>query len=219
MKRLLLLLVAIVTTLNSTDAQNLTVGSSELFSTAAKSDDTEALRKIAHKKYLTSDYKPAKVDEIKGSAYLRYNIYQDEMEFVKDKQIYYLKKEKGRKICFPQQNTTYQLFEVNGNLKYFIVQNEGATILLTRQIIKFVEAREPQSSYQKGTPADYKRKSDEHFLALNNASIIKLPSKKKSFYNAFGSKASEIKDYMKKNKLGYKDLDDLKKIVHHFNTL
>lgn len=218
MKRLTFLLIATVF-LNSSNAQNLTIGSSELFSTAAESDNSESLKKIAHKKYLTQSYKPAKVDNLEGSAYLRYNIYQDEMEFVKDEQIYYLKKEQGRKVYFPQQKITYQVYEMNGNLKYFIVQNEGKNILLTRQIVKFVEAREPQSSYQKGTPADYKRKNDEHFLALNNAAIIKLPSNKKSFYTSFESKSSEIKAYMKKNNLSYTKLDDLRKVIEYYNTL
>jgi len=219
MKQLIFLLLVTVTTLNTLEAQNLTIGSSELFSTAATSDHSEALKKIAHKKYLTTDYLLAKVDDLKGSAYLRYNIYQDEMEFIKDEQIYYLRKEQNRKIYFPQQKATYQVFEINGSLKYFIVQNKGENKLLTRQVIKFTEAREPQSSYQKGTPADYKRKDDEHFLALNNTTFVKIPSNKKSFYDLFGNKSSEIKTYVKKNKLNHKDIDDLRKVVDHFNTL
>ena len=46
------------------------------------------LQAIQYKKYLSQDYKPAYVDDFKQRAFLRYNIHEDQMEFVKDDKNY-----------------------------------------------------------------------------------------------------------------------------------
>ena len=59
------------------------------------------------KKYDSYTYDLAKVDEYDTQSYVRYNIFDDEMEFVKDKSIYYLVKEQGRKVIFIDKKVTY----------------------------------------------------------------------------------------------------------------
>ena len=57
------------------------------------------------------------------------------------------------------------------------------------------------------------------YLAKNNKDLVKIPTNKKKFYNLFGDKSSEIKNYIIKNKLGIKEINDLKQIITYYNTL
>ena len=176
-----------------------------------------SLKGIQFKKYLSQDYKPALVYDIKQQTYLRYNIFDDEMEYVKENQIYYLKKEIGRTVRFAD-NTTYKVYQKSGSLKYFLVNVEGKNDLVTNQIVKFYPKEEPLSGYDRGKSADYKRRNDEFYIATKSR-VIQLPTNKKSFYKFFGPKAAKIKSYLKKNRLSYKKIDDLEKVITYYNTL
>jgi hypothetical protein len=180
-------------------------------------DESDELKKIQHKKYVTQDYKPAYVDDFKQKAFLRYNIFDDEMEFMKGDNTYYLKKEVGRKVTF-DNNTSYEVFELNGDLNFFLVHQKGKNSLLAKQIVKFYEGREASSGYDKAKPADFKRKSDVLYILINGNNLVQVPSKKKDFYTVFGSNATAIKNYMKENKLSFKKTEDLKKVVGYLNS-
>jgi len=192
----------IETLLNPTDNNNV-------------SDD---LKKIQHKKYLNQDYKPAHVDDFKQKAFLRYNIFDDQMEFVKGDDIYYLKKEAGRKVKF-DDSSHYEVHELNGDFNFFLVHQKGKNSLLAKQVVKFYEGREAKTGYDKAKPADYKRRSDVLYILMNGSDLVRVPKKKKEFYKLFGSNASAIKSYMKTNKLGFKKSADLKNIVAYLDTL
>ena len=179
---------------------------------------SEELKKIQHKKYLSQDYKPAFVDDFDQKAFLRYNIFEDEMEFVKDENIYYVQKAVGRKIRFTD-NSLYRVYALNGKLQFFLVHKDGKNVLLGKHLIKFVEAKKTNSSYGSDKPADFKRRKDELYLAIDNKTLVKLSKKKKEFYNAFGDKAGQIKSYIKKNKLKHQSMKDLKNIIAYYNTL
>ena len=179
---------------------------------------SEDLKKIQHKKYLSQDYKPATVDNFKQKAFLRYNIFEDEMEFVKDETIYYIQKAAGRKIRF-MDNTVYKVYMFQGKPQFFLVHQDGKNALLAKQEIKFIEAKKATSSYGSDKPADFRRGKDELFLALENKTFVKLSKNKKTFFNAFGDKAGQIKKYVKEKKLKYKSVKDVKDIVAYYNTL
>jgi hypothetical protein len=173
---------------------------------------------MEQKKYLVYAYEIASVDDYDTKAYVRYNIYEDQMEFVKDKSIYYLTKEVGRKVHFKESGFSYKVFELKGEMGFFKVYLEGKTSLVAKQTVKYVDAKVAKSGYDRAKPADYKRKKDELYISFNKA-LVKVPSKKKDFYPLFGSNAEAMKTYMKKNKLSHKKINDLKKIVTHSNTL
>lgn len=219
MKQILVLLTAFFAFSLSVDAQMIRVNGYEQILSPKEAEEVPAdLQAIQYKKYLSQDYKPAYVDDFKQRAFLRYNIHEDQMEFVKDDKIYYLKKEVGRKVRFAD-NTKYLVYGLDGEPQFFLVHSEGKNMLLAKQVVRYVEAREPNSGYDSGTPADYKRRKDELYLAVEGKDLVAIPRKKKPFFKIFGDDASAIKDYMKKNKLGYKKVSDLKNIVAFYNTL
>ena len=225
MRRFFLVLLITVTSF-STYAQISSQGAGrggganyDVFLTNREAEENEEFKKIAHKMYLTTAYLPAKVDNINETFYLRYNMYRDQMEFTKGEEIVYLKKEVGRKVTFTGLNTQYIVLDMNGKLNYFVLHNDGKNSLLSKLRVKYQEEQPARSTYQQGKSADFKRRKNELYIAFNNVDPIKIPTKKSAFYNVFGSKSSQIKNYMKKNKLSSKKLEDIKKIVKHFNTL
>lgn len=179
----------------------------------------EEKRKILIKQYLTPAYNAALIDDFTTLAYLRYNLYNDQMEFVKNENIYYLKKDKGRRVRFTTFNTVYKVYELYGDLEFFLVQVEGKNSLLVKQEARFIEPRKANSTYAQDKKADFKRRKDVYYLALENGEIVKLSTKKKEFPNAFKGKEKEIKAFMKKNKLSSKKLGDMEKVVTYFNAL
>ncbi len=179
----------------------------------------EAKRKLLEKQYLTIAYNPALIDQFKTTAFLRYNMYNDQMEFVKNDQIYYMKKELGRKVRFTTLNTTYKVYEVYSDLEFFLVKSEGPKgSLLVKQSVRFVKPEKATSQYTKSKEADFKRRKDEYFFAMGEK-VVKIPTKKKSVPAIFGDNAIDIRAYMKKEKIKPNKLEDLKKLIDYFNTL
>ncbi|WP_026776696.1 hypothetical protein [Polaribacter sp. Hel_I_88] len=190
-----------------------------IFNPNTEIDKSEEFKELAPKMYITTSYLAANVDDIVETFFLRYNMYRDEMEFSKNDQLLYLKKINDRTIVFQNLNTKYKLFELNNDLKYFIVHNEGKNQLLSRQTVTYQEEKPPVNSYVAGKKADFIRNDDIFYIKFDNNSIIEVPSNKRKFYAIFDGKESEIKNYMKSNRLNNKDLEDLKKIVTYFNSL
>jgi len=175
---------------------------------------------LQKKKYLFYSYNEAAVDDYDTKAFVRYNIFDDEMEFVKDESIYYLAKEIGRKIRFINTNSIYKVFEFKGDLHFFKVHVEGENSLIAKQKVRYIEEKVAKSGYDRARPENYKRLNDEIYFAIGNKKLVKLSKKsKKEFFKSFGEKSSEIQKYVKKNKLGRKNIEDLKKIVTYYNTL
>ena len=174
---------------------------------------------MERKKYLVYAYELASVDTYDTKAYIRYNIFEDEMEFVKDESLYYLAKEVGRKVRFKDSDFTYKVYELNYELNFFKVLVEGKNSLVAKQGVKYVDAKVALSGYDKAKPANYKRLKDEMYIALEDNSLVKVSKNKNQFFSAFGDKESDMKSYMKENRLNHKKLKDLKKAVSYFNTL
>ncbi len=216
MRQFLLILVSIFLSISSYTQVIQVNGLPTVLTTTGEIPDD--LKAIQHKKYLSQDYKPSYVDDMKERAFLRYNIYDDQMEFIKDGTIYYLVKDEGRRVRFADK-TTYRVYDFNGKKSFFLIHSEGKNSLIAKLSVRFVEAKKAGSGYEADKPADFKRRKDELYFVLPNKGIIKVPSKKKEFFNLFGSESSSIKDYMMKNKLNYKKSKDLKMLVTYMNTI
>ena len=185
--------------------------------------DKSALKENAElekKKYLNYTYDLASVDNYDTKAYVRYNIFNDEMEFVKDESIYYLAKEVGRQVTFINTKDVYRIYDLNGDLHFFKIYVSGKNSLIAKHNIRYVDAKVAVTGYDRDKPANYKRLKDDIYLALGDKKLVDLSSmKKKDFFKVFGDKEAQMKKYAKENKLGSKDIDDLEKLVAYFNTL
>lgn len=187
--------------------------------TIDRAEWTEEDLKLDKKKYLSYNYDLASVDDYDTKAYIRYNIFDDQMEFVKEESIYYLAKEAGRKVKFINSNTIYRVYDFENDQHFLKVLVDADNSLIVKQRVRYIDAKVANTGYDVAKPANYKRVKDEYFLALDNKTLVKLPKSKKGFIKAFGDQSSKIKSYMKENKLGYKREKDLAKIVNYYNSL
>lgn len=185
-------------------------------STYSISDEDK--RKILEAQYLNLNYTAAKVDQFKNTAYLRYNLYNNQMEFTKDGTIYYLKKEEGRTVQFNDSKTLYKVYEVYGNLEFLKVNVSGKNSLLVKQSSKFIPPTQERTTYGRINKPKFKRNKDEFFIALSSGKIVEVPHRKKAFFQLFDENADKVKAYMKAQKLNHKDSEDLKKIVDWLNS-
>lgn len=174
---------------------------------------------LEKKKYLTYSFEKASVDNYDTRAYVRYNIFNDEIEFIKEMNIYYLVKEVGRKIKFTRTGITYKVFKLDKENHFFKVHLEDKYSLVAKQKVRYIEPKVAKSGYDRAKPGDYRRVRDELYLASEDNKLTKIPHKKKEFYSIFGGQSEAIKKHVKSNKLNYKKLDDLKNVVQYYNSL
>ena len=180
-------------------------------------DNSIEFNKIAPKMYFSQIYLSSKVDNFKEEVYLKYNIYKDEMEFINNDKVFYLKKNLGRKISFVDLNINYEVFNYNGALAYFQVLNKNGAILLRKQNIEYQKAKPAASSYQQDKPADFVEKDDTFFIKLKEK-IIELPSNKKKFFKLLDEIDINLKKFTIENKLDIKKQNDLLKIIEFYNS-
>jgi len=174
--------------------------------------------KILEKQYLNSRYQLAKIDEYKTNAHLRYNLYNDQMEFAKDGKIYYLRKEEGRTVQFKDSDFLYKVVKVDDQLKYMKVLKNGEYGLLVQQSKKFIKPKKRRTSYGYIIDPTFRRNNDEIYIKLYNDKVVEAPSRKSDFFELFGSKSEKIKSYMKSNDIGFRKLEDLQQIITYLNS-
>jgi hypothetical protein len=144
--------------------------------------------------YLTENYLPSKVDNFIETVFFRYNIYKDEMEFTKDGKVVFLRKQKGRKILFVNTSDSYELFEFEEKLNYFVVHNEGKNQLLSKQVVKYKKEKIARNSYENSKAAKFVTIKDGIYIKFNADGIQEVPSNKNKFYDLFGKNAKSIKN-------------------------
>lgn len=174
---------------------------------------------IKHKMYISNEYKDAKVDNIPEVFKLRYNMFKDEMEFIKNNETYYLKKDDGRIVNFINNDTKFIILKEGKDLGYYKILSDGEVQLLVKQSVDFKDAVPAKSSYQPAKKADFIRNDDVyHIRYSSNGRMVEVPTSKRKFYDLFSSMYSDVKGFVKSNKLDIKDEKDLLKVVAYFNS-
>lgn len=181
--------------------------------------DNELPANLKNDQYFSIDFEKASVNSIKEPAYLRYNLYKDEMEFLKSNKIYFLRKSTGSKIDFVNANKSYGVFNLNNKLQYFRVIKQDKVSLLVKEKIRFIQAKPAATSYDTDKPAKFDREDDQYYLSFDGKNTIEIPRRKNDFYDLFGKDGSTVKNYMKKNRLRHKSIEDLEKTISFYNTL
>lgn len=183
-----------------------------------KEDTSKEFQIIAQKMYLNQAYIPSRIDDFKDDINIRYNIYKDEMEFINNDKVLYLKKEIGRKIHFMKLDINYEVFNYNGKLMYFQILNKNGVKLLCKQNIEFQQSKPAETSYQKDRPADFNRKDDTFFIQIKEE-IIELPTNNKKFFKLLDSSDEKLKKFTSEKKLNIKNKEDLIKIIEFYNSI
>ncbi len=174
--------------------------------------------------YLDAEYKVGTVLTDDGTLYkdipLRYNCFDDVLEFEKDDSPYdLLPKTKIKRAEFGNQVFTYKDIESNnGSEKSFLqVLAEGKATLFARFGVKFYEAEELKG-FADAKPARFDDFSETFYVSVNDVPAKKIINNKK-LVEILGDKKKEVESYISKQKISIKKVDDLKKLVAYYNSL
>ena len=174
--------------------------------------------------YFVETYLPVKLSTFENENILvRYNAADDEMEFNKGGQVFYVPKSDDLKIKFLNSGKEYHYtpYTEKGNATsgYLILLSENEKVsLYKKEQIKFVPAKEAANSYDTGRPAEYKKTDDAFFIELNGT-IENFPKNKKELLRKFSKNETEISEYLKKNKTSFSREVDLVELTKFLNTL
>jgi len=152
---------------------------------------------------------------------LRYNLYNDEMEFKNSQNEILAIADPGNIERIEIGNAVFYYMPyllgkktING---YFELIISGNVSLYTKHKVSFLAA-EVAGAYKDAKPPRFERSADEYFIKNRNnpASII---SNKKDLLDILSDHNTEIESFVKKNKTKVNDLDDLIGVVKYYNSL
>lgn len=153
---------------------------------------------------------------------LRYNAYEDEMEFIKNDVIYYANKEEGLKIYFIELKKTYQCLNYSYDNKnrfgYLVLLVENPKLsLYKREKIELLKGEKSPNAYSKDAN-DYYAKEKDLYIVKKEDKFFKLSKNIKDFITDFSLEKNEVSDFYKKNKLNFSKEEDLIKLFNFINN-
>ncbi|WP_312765265.1 hypothetical protein [Epilithonimonas sp.] len=153
---------------------------------------------------------------------LRYNAYDDEMEFKEGEDVYFTNKEEGLKIDFPTLKKTYQCLNYSYDNKnrfgYLVLLVENPKYsLFKKEKIELLKGEKSPNAYSKDANDYYAKQKDVYLIKKDNT-FSKLPKNQKEFTNDFSLNKTEFDKFIKYNKLSFSKEEDLKKIIGYLNN-
>lgn len=171
-------------------------------------------------------FAPAKVDNITPKAFMRYNVFNDEFEFItpQNDTLVLDKSDEFSVITFLATNKKYQLqqYTKNGKLVYGYLINtyeKGGFVLFIKENIDFYEGKKAKTSLEIDMPSRYAKTGDSYFLQNKAAGITEFPDGKKALSKLFPDKKAAIETFVKEHKISFDEKDDLIKVIDFLATL
>lgn len=154
---------------------------------------------------------------------VRYNAYEDEMEFLNDGQIYFTNKEEGLKINFLALKKVYQClnysFDSKNRFGYLVLLVDNSNFsLFKREKIELLKGEKSPSAYGKDAN-DYYAKEKDLYIVKKDGKYSKLPKNIKEFINVFSLDKNTIETFYKDNKLNYSKQEDLISLFNYINSI
>ncbi|SKB81517.1 hypothetical protein SAMN05660477_01278 [Soonwooa buanensis] len=152
---------------------------------------------------------------------LRYNAYEDEMEFSQNNETFFANKEEGLKINFPDLKKTYVCLNYRiddkSKLGYLVLLQDGTkTKLYKREKVELLKGEKSPNAYGKDAN-DYYAKEKDVYLIYSNNSYYKIPKNMKDFVSLPLDNKEKISDFVKSNKINLSKEADLIKLVEFIN--
>lgn len=148
---------------------------------------------------------------------LRYNIYNDQMEFQISLDIILSisNPEILKEIQFGDQVFIYcEINDAKGG--YFSLKQSGNIQLLSKYNIDFLKAELP-APFKEAKPPSFRSKPNTFFIKIDEGYPVQI-SKKKNLVLIFGSLNDEIQKFIKKEKINLKRENDLIELVQFANN-
>ena len=160
-----------------------------------------------------------KDDIIYKNVPLRYNIYNDDIEFEMSEGSYLAisNPKKMKEIHIGDDVFIYAIKRKKKGEQYgyYKLVEDGKIQLLSRYNIVFKEATNT-TGYNAAQPPQFNRNANSLYVKLGTKEPQQL-GKKKEIEKVFGSESKEILSYIKKTKLNIRKEQDLVKLIQHLN--
>lgn len=170
--------------------------------------------------YSQNTFLKAAVPKVKLSAFMRYNIYTDEFEFItpKNDTLILDKTEDFAIVRFEGINKNYELtaYTRGKKLEYgYLLETyeKNGWMLFRKENIGFTEEKVAKTTLEMSMPAKYTKLPDSFFIRPKDATAMEFPDGKKALLKAFPSKKDALEAYLKDNKVDFSDANDLKRVV------
>jgi hypothetical protein len=178
---------------------------------------------IKGSKYNVDVFQPASISIIPNQTiHVRYNIYDDEIEFKNEGKIFNLVKTNDIEVILISSNTIYKYtnyIDDSGteNFGYLMFLLKGDRVsFFAKESITLVQRKPAVNSYTSDEPAYFRKNKEDYYIQINST-IKLLPKKKKDFLALFGEKSTALEAFMKTNKLSNSSKEDLIKIATFVN--
>jgi hypothetical protein len=147
---------------------------------------------------------------------VRYDIFQDEVEFMQENKIQWLNKKEVRNLIHGSDMIIVSMEnEDTSKLGYFFLLGTGSYSLYVKKRIGYYPSVAPQG-YAKGTPERFEPERDEFYLKAKGLPAKKFNSKRSLL--AILSNNGEAQAFIKKEKIQTDNIEDLKKLLTFLNS-
>lgn len=191
--------------------------------TFSKRDDSPEV--TAGSQYINDRFLSARVNEGTDLFRIRFNPYLGIMEYDKDGEIYHLTKNVNTVVEFVGSNSvTYKLYKYTDNdtehTEYMKVVFEGEKIAFqTLEKVILKPGKTATNSYESSSQPEYKRDNDKRFMTINGKTQ-EFSTRTNRFIKMFDkSIQSNLKDYIKDNRIDLDKDADLVKLGRHLDGL
>lgn len=168
--------------------------------------------------YFNKQYENVKVEGFKEVVMARYNMYSDEVEFMRGDDV----------LSFPQTkeysniqfvNSKQALLWRDGGVDqsgYFFILSNGKNKLLRKNKTKFTDAKAAATSYSEASPAKFTSLPASYFILTEANELVPLKNSKE-IANYFPAQKDKINSFIKSNKIKTDKEPDLIKLQTFIN--
>jgi len=175
--------------------------------------------------YLDSEFKPAKINEISETKFVRFNAFEGKIEVkeksgvivLSDSDSYVITLQDGSNKIYETRN--YEDEFGNSQVSFFeLLKDHKNYRLYLKQDITLTKAVKAEG-YAKAEPAKFKGPLDTFYVLDfigNSQKLLPIPYRMKSFLTIFPQKHKALKSFIKEHKLKTRNAEDLIKIFDYY---
>lgn len=192
-----------------------------------KNYSSDFLKDVEGTPYIYKDFVLSEIEGIKSKMMLRYNAYDDVVEVQKTpEEIFTVSKDPLYGVIYMSYNRK-KLRLVNFHdekdeqvlLYAFELINNNIVALLRRDKINFMEGKVARTSFELNSNPQFTSVKSTYLLEQKDKKIIEFPNSKSKLISLYPAKETEIKSYLKNNKIDFKNEKDLISITQFVSSL
>ena len=177
--------------------------------------------------YLYDKFVPAKVNEIEITHFIRFNVFDNSIEYKGDNdKVYSMTKSYDYIIkLMDGSNKIYETHDFEkakkeiGNTFFERIYVDEKFALYLKEMIEYTPEKLARNSFETNKPAKFiKTKGDYYFQNLYSDTpvLLKLPKREKQFLKMFNDQATLVKDFIKKEGLHIEKGKDLIRVLRFY---